>query len=139
MKPFARFAAVAQLLLSGVCLAQMPQTATALIEASIANADANAKEAFSYTFHEDDASFVADTAGVPPRPTLPGSQWGISPVMVNAEYKWSVQYDVLFVEGIPYRRTLPPRITDASPPRGFLVRTLDSVDRCTICGPGTRE
>ena len=106
MKPFARFAAVAQLLLSGVCLAQMPQTATALIEASIANADANAKEAFSYTFHEDDASFVADTAGVPPRPTLPGSQWGISPVMVNAEYKWSVQYDVLFVEGIPYRRVI---------------------------------
>jgi hypothetical protein len=94
------------LLLRGACLAQTPQTATALIEASIVNADANAKEALSYTFHEDDANLVADTTGEPPRPTLPESQLGISPYMVNGEYRWSVQYDVLFVEGIPYRRVV---------------------------------
>jgi hypothetical protein len=65
-----------------------------------------AKEAFSYTFHEDDANFVADTSGEPPRITLPESRLEISPIMVNAEYRWSVQYDVLFVEGIPYRRVV---------------------------------
>jgi hypothetical protein len=104
MKPFALVAVV--VLWSGACLAQTPQTATGLIEASIANADTNAKEAFSYTFYEDDANFVADTTGEPPRITLPESQLGISPYMVNGEYRWSVQYDVLFVKGIPYRRVV---------------------------------
>ena len=105
MKPFA-LVAVVVLLLRGTCLAQTPQTATGLIEASVANADANAKEALSYTFHEDDANFVADTTGEPPRPTLLESQVAISPFMVNGEYRWSVQYAVLFVEGIPYRRVV---------------------------------
>jgi hypothetical protein len=104
IKPFALVVGVALSLLSGACLAQTPQPATALIEASIANADANAKEAFSYTFHEDVANFVANITGEPPKPTLSGSQWGITPFLAGPEYRWSVQYDVLFVEGVPYRR-----------------------------------
>jgi len=105
MKPFLQVAAGIVTLWSGACLlAQSSKTASALIEAGIANADANAKEAFSYTFHENDANFLADVSSEPPRPVLPEGKWTVPVAMVNAEYRWSVQYDVLFVEGIPYRR-----------------------------------
>src|ERR1700678_2703933 len=89
---------------TGVCLAQAPQTTSALIEASLANADANAKEAFSYTFHEDEANVIPDFSGDAPTPKLPATQWAIPVFMVNAEYRWSIQRDVLFIEGIPYGR-----------------------------------
>jgi hypothetical protein len=103
MKPFV-VVAVVVLLLRGVCLAQVPKTATELIEASIVNADANAKEALSYTFHEDVANFFGDVSSEPPKPKVPGTEWIIPVYMVSAEYRWSMQYDVLFVEGVPYRR-----------------------------------
>jgi hypothetical protein len=106
MKRFVLVIAVFLSFLSGACMAQTPQTAIALIEAGIANADANAKEALSYTFREDDVNSVADTTGEPPKPTLPGGHWAISPFMVNAEYRWSVQYDTLFIQGIPYHRVI---------------------------------
>jgi hypothetical protein len=116
-KFFTPVAAVALSLSSGACLAQTPQSASALIEASIANANANAKEAFSYTFHENEASVLASASNEAPKPTLPGSKWIIQAFMVNAEWRWSVQYDVVFIEGIPYRRVtginglqLPPEI-----------------------------
>jgi hypothetical protein len=89
---------------TGVCLAQAPQTTSALIEASLANADANAKEAFSYTFHEDEANIIPHISGDAPTPKLPGTQWAVPVFMVNAEYRWSIQRDVLFIEGVPYGR-----------------------------------
>ncbi len=104
MKPFALVVGVVLSLLRGACLAQTPQTANALIEASIANADANAKEALTYTFHEDVANYFGDVSSEPPKPKLPGTEWIVPVYMVNAEYQWSIQYDVLFVEGVPYRR-----------------------------------
>jgi hypothetical protein len=92
------------LMRSTVCFGQASQDAFALIDAGIANADANAKEALHYTFHENDSSIVPDIFGQPPTPRLPGTQWTIPVYMVNAEYRWSIQLDVLFIEGIPYRR-----------------------------------
>ena len=116
-KSFAPVGAIALSLLSGACLAQARPSASALIEASIAHADANSKEAFSYTFHENEANVLARASNEAPKPTLPGSKWLIQAFMVNAEWRWSVQYDVVFIEGIPYRRVtginglqLPPEI-----------------------------
>jgi len=116
-KSFAPVAVIVLSLSSGAGLAQAPRTASALIDASIANADANSRDALAYTFHEDDASVLAGASTDEPKPTLPGSKWIIQAFMVNAEWRWSVQYDVIFVEGIPYRRVtginglrLPPEI-----------------------------
>jgi hypothetical protein len=118
MKSLAFVVIVVVSLWSGACLAQAPQTALALIEASLANADANAKEAYSYTFHEDEANAIPEISDETPTPKLPGTQVGLPVYMVNSEYRWSIQSDVLFIEGVPYRRVtgingqkLPPDIT----------------------------
>ena len=39
-------------------------------------------------------------------PKLPGTQWMIPVSTVNSEYRWLIQLDVLFIEGIPYRRLI---------------------------------
>jgi hypothetical protein len=39
-------------------------------------------------------------------PKLPGTEWMIPVFTMNSEYRWSIQLDVLFIEGIPYRRLI---------------------------------
>jgi hypothetical protein len=99
-----------------LCVAQGPQNASTLIDAAISNADTNSKEALRYTFHEEESNVVPDM-GRPPTPRLPGTQWSIPVYMVNSEYRWSIERDILFVEAVPYRRVtgingqkLPPDI-----------------------------
>ncbi|HMH12973.1 MAG TPA: hypothetical protein VK578_07680 [Edaphobacter sp.] len=106
MKRSTSFVIILLLAQSIACLTQTLQDASALIEASISSADLNAKDALYYTFHEDDSNIVPDILGTPPMPKLPGTQWMIPVFTVNSEYRWSIQLDVLFIEGIPYRRLI---------------------------------
>ena len=57
-------------------------------------------------------------------PKLPGTQWMIPVFTVNSEYRWSIQLDVLLIEGIPYRRLiginnqkLPPELIPFREPK----------------------
>lgn len=100
MKHLTWFALIILSAWSTPCLTQTD--ASALIDASIANADVNAKDALYYTCHENDSNVIP--AEPPPTPKVPGTQWMIPVYMVNSAYRWSVQLDVLFVEGIPLRR-----------------------------------
>jgi hypothetical protein len=116
MKPYTCIVLLAVAVGSRLCVAQNPQNASALIDAAISNADTNSKEALRYTFHEEESNIVPDM-GRTPTPTVPGTQWPIPVYMVNAQYRWSIQRDVLFIEDVPYRRVtgingqkLPPNI-----------------------------
>ena len=111
-------AAIAISMLSATALAQNQPDATALINTSIANAEQNAKAALAYTFKENYVTTVSSgydrsaqqvriqqgvagnaKSSAAPLSTGPGSDQG-----ENGES--STQYDVLFLEGIPYRRVL---------------------------------
>jgi hypothetical protein len=116
MKPYTCIVLLAVTVGSTLCVAQDPQNASTLIDAAISNANTNSKEALRYTFHEEESNVVPDM-GRPPTPRLPGTQWSIPVYMVNSEYRWSIERDILFVEGVPYRRVtgvngqkLPPDI-----------------------------
>lgn len=102
-KLLAYFIAVVFVSSHQVSVAQEQPGALSLIGAAISNADVNSKEALRYTFHEEEASVVPDL-GQPPTPLFPGTQQPIPVYMVNAQYRWSIEWDVLFVQGVPYRR-----------------------------------
>ena len=68
MKRSTSFVIILLLAQSIACLTQTLQDASALIEASISSADLNAKDAFYYTFHEDDSNIVPDILGTPQCP-----------------------------------------------------------------------
>jgi hypothetical protein len=110
-------AAIALSLFTGPVFAQNPPDAAALIASSIANAEQNAKAALAYTFHENYVSSVYSSAsGTGIRggaiSGAAGSTRSVagSPTDVATQDngggggETSTQYDVLFIEGIPYRR-----------------------------------
>lgn len=119
MTRFISFTAFLVLSLSpGSGSAQSSQTAATLINQSIANADQNAPAALAYTFHENYVgSMTTSTADV---------QYGatrLSPTMSrptftagsNGDNESSVQYDVLFVKGVPFRRIVGTNHQPLSP------------------------
>ena len=112
-------AAIALSLLSGPALAQNQPDAAALIASSIANAEQNAKAALAYTFRENYVSTVATLAGGTgirggAISGAAGSTRSVagSPTDVATQDNGggggevSTQYDVFFIEGIPYRRVI---------------------------------
>jgi hypothetical protein len=105
MRRLAYFMAVVFLSAHTGCVAQELPDALSLIGAAISNADVNSKEALRYTFNEEESNIVPDM-GTTPTPTVPGTQWPIPVYMVNAQYRWSTERDVLFIEGVPYRRVM---------------------------------
>jgi hypothetical protein len=105
-------AAITILMLSSIVFAQNQPDAATLINNSIANAEQNSKAALAYTFHENYVSTTSTSAvgtGGGPQ-TIRGSSVASSPTSVTTanngggDGEWSIQYDVLFIEGIPYRR-----------------------------------
>jgi hypothetical protein len=112
-------AAIALSLFTGPVFAQNPPDAAALITSSIANAEQNAKAALAYTFRENYVSTVATLAegtgmsggAISGGPNATRSVAG-SPTAVASQNNGggdgevSTQYDVFFIEGIPYRRVI---------------------------------
>ena len=122
MKRYMPIASITVLLmLSGPASAQNQPDATALINNSIANAEQNAKAAFAYTFHENyvtsmtsgcDKSAEQEPHGEARRTSiatsafLPPAQAPTDGCDSNRDHESSTQYEVLFIEGIPYRRVV---------------------------------
>jgi hypothetical protein len=107
MTRFISFTAFFVLLSGGAVAAQSPKAVAALIDQSIANADQNATAALAYTFHENYVGSTTTSTAV--------AQYGatiLSPKVSrptftigrNGDSESSVQYDVLFVKGVPFRR-----------------------------------
>ena len=112
-------AAIALSLFTGPAFAQNQPDVTALINTSIANAEQNAKAALAYTFHENYVSSAYSSAsGTGIRggaiSGAAGSTRSVagSPTDVATQDNGggggevSTQYDVFFIEGIPYRRVI---------------------------------
>ena len=109
------------LLLCTATFAQTSPDVTTLINTSIANAQQNAKAAFAYTFHENyissttagcDSSSQQQPHGTTGRAAITGNAF-MPPAQTppdgcdsNRDHESSTQYDVLFIEGIPYRRVV---------------------------------
>lgn len=118
MTRFISFTAFFVLLPAGHAFAQSSQTAATLISQSIANADQNAPAALAYTFHEN---YVGSTTT-----STADAQYGatrLSPTVSrptftvgsNGDNESSVQYDVLFVKGVPFRRIVGTNHQPLSP------------------------
>ena len=101
-------------MLSAVALAQNQPDAAALINTSIANAEQNAKTAFAYTFQENyhvTTKKSSEGSGLSRAMNIKTGAVSVQTSVANADNggvddDWSIQYDVLFIEGIPYRRLI---------------------------------
>jgi hypothetical protein len=99
--------------------AETPPDATALINTSIANAEQNAKAALDYTFQENYVSSTNTSANgtgmgggaISGASNATRSVAG-SPTSVaianngGGDGEFSIQYDIVFIEGFPYRRVI---------------------------------
>lgn len=97
--------------------AQSPPTVEALIDQSIANAEQNAAAALAFTFHEN---YVGSTTTLIPqaRPSTTARLSLVLPTVdsnMNGDSESSVQYDVLFIKGVPYRRVISVNHRPLSP------------------------
>jgi hypothetical protein len=114
-------ACIAALSISSASFAQNPPDAATLINTSIANAEQNAKAALAYTFHENYVISMTSDADSMSSSTMGGGGPGSSAIATATRSatgvrpssgtaggggETSTQYDVFFIEGIPYRRVV---------------------------------
>ena len=106
-------------MLSSTALAQNQPDVTALINTSIANAEQNAKSALDYTFKENYVSNTTTSAqgtgirggaisgGGGATTSVAGSPTSVATQNNGGgDGEFSIQYDIVFIEGFPYRRVV---------------------------------
>ena len=114
-----RYIPIILFMLSSTAHAQNQPDVTALISTSIANAEQNAKAALDYTFKENYVSNTTTSAqgtgirggaisgGAGATTSVAGSPTSVA-VANNGggDGEFSIQYDIVFIEGFPYRRVV---------------------------------
>jgi hypothetical protein len=119
MRRFVSIATLTALALSRTVFAQTQPDAATLINSSIANADQNAKDALAYTFHENYVSSTETSAngtgisggaisgGAGATRSVAGSPTSVTTANNGGgDGEFSIQYDIVFIEGFPYRRVI---------------------------------